>query len=237
MPEASEAAGRRGDKAYRAAFMVGVAAYGALFVGGISYTVAAKGRLPEVGAHPLTQADELADRGDLARAAQQFGMASLLDRTDIVATRRAADLRQRLGDESAQVEVYARQRDLQPFNAATHRNLAQALYNSRRFDEAVSSYQRAIRLEPGDARAYAGIGEVRLEQERLPEARQAFQQALDRDPSSAAVQNSLGIVAALSRSPAEAVSHFEQAVRLRPGVYEANLARARTELAAAERAP
>lgn len=234
-PQANAPATGTGERMYRAVFFVGVAGFGALFAGGIAYTVKAKGRLPEVGATALTQATELLDRGEVARAAEQFRIASLLDRTDTFAARRAAELRQKLGDPSGEIALYTRQRDLQPLNAATHRNLAQVLFNNRRFDEAAASYRRAIRLEPDDARAYAGLGEVMLEQDRLPEARQAFQQSLARNPRNAAVLNSLGIVAALGGQKAEAVRHLEEAVRLEPGVYEANLERARGELAAAER--
>lgn len=229
----AEPSGGRGEKVYRAAFIVGLAAYGALFAGGIAYTVKAKGRLPAVGAHPLTQAEELRERGDIARAAAQYRMAALVDRTDTMALARAADLEQKIGQGGGQVELYTRQRDLQPYNPATHRNLAQALFAAGRYDEAVASYERAIHLAPADARAYAGIGDVRLEQDRLAEAGQAYGQALQRDAHNAALHNSLGIVAALSHRTADAVQHFEEAVRLVPGPYDANLQRARAELAAA----
>jgi tetratricopeptide (TPR) repeat protein len=224
---------RPGQIAYRSAFIAGLVLFAAVFASGVGYAVATKGRLPEVGAHPLTQAAELLERGEVARAAQQYRIASRIDRGDTAAAKRAAELQQSLGDKGGELEYYLRQRDLQPSNAATHRNLAQVLFNHRRFDESMAAYQKAISLDAGDARAYAGVGEILLEQDRLPEAGQAFRDALARDPNNAATHNSLGIVTALSGRPGDAVAHFEQAVRLKPGSFEANLQRARAEAAAA----
>ena len=99
-------------------------------------------------------------------------------------------------------------------------------------DDAGSPAGNAAIPDADSTEAYAGIGEVRLEQDRLPEAAQGFQEALARNPRLASVHNSLGIVAALSGRREEAVSHFERAVALQPGAFEANLQRARAELAA-----
>ena len=218
--------------AYRVVFLLGMALYAVAFLGGAGYALRTKGCLPEVNAQHLTQADELLGRGDVVRAAREYRMAARIDPTDEGSARRATELQTSLGEKSAQIDDFIRQRDLQPNNPATHRNLAQVLYNNKRYEEAVASFESAIRLQPGDARAYAGIGSVRLDQDRLHEAAQAFEQARARAPRTASIQNSLGIVAALSGRKMEAVAHFEEAVHLQPGKYENNLQRARAELAA-----
>ena len=224
----------QGQKAYQAVFLLGLGLYLAAFGAGLGYALKAGRHLPGIDAHHLTLADDLARRGELKGATREYRMATLLDPNDEEAARRLMDLEARQGGKaSAQVDFYTRQRDLQPLNAASHRNLAQALYASGRYEEAVAAYSAALHLEPRDARAHAGIGEVRLDQDRLDEAAQAFTEAIARDPAYAPAHNGLGIVAALKGDQAAAVAHFEQAERLQPGVYADNLTKARAALAGA----
>jgi Flp pilus assembly protein TadD len=62
-------------------------------------------------------------------------------------------------------------------------DLAAALVQAQRYDEAIGSYKQAAVLAPGDARIYYNIGLVRLGQLRFPEARTAFDKAAQLDPA------------------------------------------------------
>jgi lipoprotein NlpI len=56
-------------------------------------------------------------------------------------------------------------------------DLAAALAQARRYDEAIRKYEQAAALAPRDATIYYDIGLVRLDQLRFPEARAAFEKA------------------------------------------------------------
>jgi lipoprotein NlpI len=61
-------------------------------------------------------------------------------------------------------------------------DLAVALAQARRYDEAVTKYKQAAALAPSDVAIYYDIGLVRLDQLRFPEARTAFDKAVQLDP-------------------------------------------------------
>jgi Flp pilus assembly protein TadD len=61
-------------------------------------------------------------------------------------------------------------------------DLAAALAQARRYDEAVRAYKQVAALAPRDAKIYYDIGLVRLDQLRFPEARTAFDMAAQFDP-------------------------------------------------------
>jgi lipoprotein NlpI len=60
-------------------------------------------------------------------------------------------------------------------------DLAAALAQAQRYDEAVRAYKQAAALAPRDAKIYYDIGLVRLDQLRFPEARAAFDMAAQFD--------------------------------------------------------
>jgi tetratricopeptide (TPR) repeat protein len=61
-------------------------------------------------------------------------------------------------------------------------DLAAALAQAGRYDEAVGQYKQAAALAPRDATIYYDIGLVRLDQLHFPEARAAFDRAAQLDP-------------------------------------------------------
>lgn len=61
-------------------------------------------------------------------------------------------------------------------------DLAAALAQAHRTDEAIRKYEQAAALAPRDASIYYRIGLVRLDQHRFPEARAAFEKAAQLDP-------------------------------------------------------
>jgi tetratricopeptide (TPR) repeat protein len=66
--------------------------------------------------------------------------------------------------------------------AAALGDLAAALVQARRYDEAIREYKEMAALAPRDAAIYYDIGLLRLEQLRFPEARAAFEKASQLDP-------------------------------------------------------
>jgi Flp pilus assembly protein TadD len=61
-------------------------------------------------------------------------------------------------------------------------DLAAALAQARRYDDAIRNYKQAAALAPRDATIYYDIGLLRLDQFRFPEARAAFERAAQLDP-------------------------------------------------------
>jgi Flp pilus assembly protein TadD len=72
-------------------------------------------------------------------------------------------------------------------------DLAAALNQAKRRDEAIRKYEQAAVLAPRDATIYYRIGLVRLDQRRFPEARAAFQKAAQLDPKNSDIVFQRGI--------------------------------------------
>lgn len=60
--------------------------------------------------------------------------------------------------------------ELEPLNAAVHKNRGKVLYYARRYSEAAAAYSKAIELDPGQPWAYQGLAYAQARLGQLDEA-------------------------------------------------------------------
>jgi tetratricopeptide (TPR) repeat protein len=97
-----------------------------------------------------------------------------------------------------------------------HNNLALALAESGRVEEAVPHLEAALKLRPGFAEAECNLGDDLNRLGHPAEAIPHLERALQLQPKYAEVHNNLGnALMALGRS-AEGLAHFAEAIRLKP---------------------
>ncbi|MCY3022705.1 MAG: DUF5989 family protein [Planctomycetota bacterium] len=107
-----------------------------------------------------------------------------------------------------------------PFDHLTHSNLAAALREAGRLDEALASYREALRIAPDHADALCGLGVTLGRLGRLEEAMGYLREVLRRQPNHAEAHAVLGGIL-MSRGQADrAIEHFEKALREKPGLAE-----------------
>jgi tetratricopeptide (TPR) repeat protein len=100
-----------------------------------------------------------------------------------------------------------------PENQRAQFNLANALYNDDRYEDAAAYYQNAVALKPRDADALVGMGQVLVKLERSAEGIPYFLRALEKEPGRKQVQKYLGEAYVLTRRGAEAVAALEKAAK------------------------
>jgi len=105
-----------------------------------------------------------------------------------------------------------------PEKAALWIDLAFALRELGRHDEAVQALERAIGLEPKNAAAWVRLGQARLNFGEPGAAAEAFRRALDAEPSNVAALRGLGLAGAIEPQSelADQVRRLARAPQLRP---------------------
>lgn len=111
--------------------------------------------------------------------------------------------------------------EVMPDNSLAHNNLALALDQEGRLDEAIFHYREAIRSRPNYFQARYNLASVLLLQGHLDEAILQLKEAVFLAPSSE-TRNNLGVAFAQKGRIDEAISQFEQAIRLDPQNAEAH---------------
>jgi tetratricopeptide (TPR) repeat protein len=100
--------------------------------------------------------------------------------------------------------------------AITETNLATALYEQKRLDEAIVHYRRALEIEPRHAPAFSNMGVALRAAGRLDEAEAAYRQALAIQPDNPDTHYNLANALLDQNRPAEAAEHFRLAGREAP---------------------
>jgi tetratricopeptide (TPR) repeat protein len=127
-----------------------------------------------------------------------------------------------------------------------HCNLASALEEQEKHEEAAARYEMALRLDPGYAEAHNGLGFVLHEQGQFEEAKARYREAIRLQPDLASAHGNLGTVLeelnefdaaqrcfreALRHDPNHAGAYAQLATMLRGKLPEADLAAMRQLLA------
>jgi tetratricopeptide (TPR) repeat protein len=108
-----------------------------------------------------------------------------------------------------------------PNNPRPHDNLANALLETGRVQEAVNQYVAALRIDPNDAQAHYNLGGVLLDAGRVDEAIPELQAAVHDAPGFSWAHDNLGSAyARVGRFP-EALEQYAEAVRADPSHAQA----------------
>ena len=149
------------------------------------------------------------------------------------------------GDYAAGIRHLQRFIAADPTQPDVHANLANALREVKRFDEAIAHFDRALALQPDFAIARHNKGLALLELAQPELALQCFDQALALDPSYAEAHAHRGYALKLLQRLAEALASCERAIELAPdlvsgwnhrGIVLADLGRTQEALQAYEQA-
>jgi tetratricopeptide (TPR) repeat protein len=107
-------------------------------------------------------------------------------------------------------------------NDMAHNNLANALYQKGKVDEASTQYQKGLKIRPNNAEAHKILGLILLQKGRVDEAIVQFQEALKIKPYYAEVHYILGNALRQKDRVDEAIVQFQEALQIRPDFAEAH---------------
>jgi Flp pilus assembly protein TadD len=96
------------------------------------------------------------------------------------------------GDLNGGIGYFRAAVDLSPDDSVMHRNLAKALFQAEKLEEAGREYQTAIRLNPRDWQAHCGLGEVLAQQDRVADGIKEVETGTQLNPRSAQAYDLLG---------------------------------------------
>ena len=118
--------------------------------------------------------------------------------------------------------------ELEPENAAAHRNLGSTYGEQGKWEEAAASYEKAIELDPDFGEAYADLVVPYVEFGKLSEAVDAGEKAVELAPDYAPAHNNLGVAYREQDRIDDAMAEWEEAIRLDPNhvLAHKNLGRA-----------
>ncbi len=99
-------------------------------------------------------------------------------------------------------------------NYLAHYNLAQALEESGKSDDAIKHYAESVRINPNLAEGYYNLGKAQFARGDVSGSEVLFAQAIDRRPGFADAHYALALVQLRENKPAEASAHLSEALRL-----------------------
>jgi 4-amino-4-deoxy-L-arabinose transferase-like glycosyltransferase len=117
-------------------------------------------------------AKALEKKGDAAKAAAMFRLASQINPVSVEALLGEAEEAMRAGDVNRTLSLYERARDLAPERFAIHNNLGILYYSLGRMTEAEHEMREAMRLDPRAATPYQYLIEICNASGKVDDARQ-----------------------------------------------------------------
>jgi tetratricopeptide (TPR) repeat protein len=110
---------------------------------------------------------------------------------------------------------------VRPLSPAAHENLANALVDQKKYDDAIAEFQVAIKLNSDNPETYKDLGEALLLQGRTAEAIATLELAIQIRPDFHDAHFALGVALGSQGRKGQAVAAFEEAIRLNPGLIDA----------------
>jgi predicted CXXCH cytochrome family protein len=118
-------------------------------------------------------------------------------------------------------QLSAAVKKVRPERAEYYLQLADALRNAGRLQEALPVYEEAVRREPESVAALERLGACLSNLNQLPRAEAIFKQVLQRTPNAAPVWIQLGLVELREGKTPDAIAAFEKAIQLDPDLPDA----------------
>lgn len=169
-------------------------------------------------------------RGFAAQSLERFGEAAKAyqyvverDADDFASWNNLGNAHAGLGDHTAAVVALERAMALDPAAPPTRLNLASALKNADRWDEAEKVLRQAADDFPDDARPLQELYVLLKQDGRHDEALPVMERAVAREPDDSGLQLKLGIEYGIARRSAEAERAFRRAIALDPLLSDAYL--------------
>jgi tetratricopeptide (TPR) repeat protein len=117
-------------------------------------------------------------------------------------------------------------------NYIASNNLAECLFQSGRFDEAIAECERALNIKPDIAAAHNNLGAALVENQRVrdgarrqhgavDEAIAHYRKAVQINPDFAQAHNNLGTALLLKGQVDEAIAHYQKTLEINPNYAEA----------------
>jgi tetratricopeptide (TPR) repeat protein len=103
-----------------------------------------------------------------------------------------------------------------PPNYIAEGNLAAALREQGRVDEAILHFQKAVQINPADAEAHYNLGATLHQKGSIDEVIAQFEQALQIDPDYAEAHDNLGNALFEKGNVDDAITHYQQGLRIKP---------------------
>jgi protein O-GlcNAc transferase len=164
----------------------------------------------------LSRAIALQQGGDLAAAEELYRRFLSTHPTHLLALNNAGVVAKARGRPDVAVLRLTKALRHHPDSAETHFNLANALQELHRLDDAIGHYRRAIALKPAYPKACLNLGNALDKLRRFEEAAGWFQKALEHGGDNAETHANLGRCLRATVRLREAVAHFTVAAQLEP---------------------
>ncbi len=177
-------------------------------------TVAAEN--PDSSAVRFDLAVTLHGAGHLDGAIHEMERARDLDRTNVKAWRRLAELYLQAGRTQDALEAATAAVAVKP-EARSYLNMSAVFDAMGQFEDSAAAAGSAIREDPNMSDAHFNLGRAHRRLGRLNEALTAFEAAMSLDPADAAFKNSSGLTLMDLGRAEEAIALYREAVRQDPG--------------------
>ncbi len=124
-------------------------------------------------------------------------------------------------DPAEAARYFVRAIGLRPLSRAAHENLANALVDQKKYDDAIAEFRVAIKLNPDNPDTYHDLGEALLLQGRTAEAIATLELAIRMRPDLHDAYFALGVALGSQGRKDDAVIAFREAIRLNPRLIDA----------------
>jgi len=171
------------------------------------------------------EASALHQQGKLADADRIYNEILRRQPNHFDALHRLAVIAAQTGQPQRSVELFRRAIKLDAKIPAVHRNLGMALFEMRRFTEALASYDRAIALKADYTECFNSRGLALRELKRPAEALAAYDKAIALRPEFAEAHLNRGLALQDLQRPTEALAAYDKAITLNSYLPEAHYGR------------
>lgn len=122
------------------------------------------------------------------------------------------------GDNARAIPHFYAALRLKPFDADTHRALADALAKEGRLEESIEHYRWYLEAKPSDARVRCVVADILAQLKRYDEAISEYQKVIKTDPSFAEAHTNYGVALVAKGRIREGIAQYYEALRLNPSL-------------------